>query len=128
MAVNSRRCQTIGAETCGLLNRSAIDDHDRRDSEKFLVTHMERHCTEVERAADARYQELKQRLLDANIIEASGSGDWMPESSAAHRGWHRVMDKASGEAFYRNEGTAETRWDLPPELSELVEENPSSKS
>ena len=123
-AVNSRRCQTIGAETCGLLNRSAIDDHDRRDSEKFLVTHMERHCTEVERAADARYQELKQGLLDANIIEASGSGDWMPESSSAHRGWHRVVDEASGEAFYRNEGTAETRWDLPPELSELLVEDP----
>jgi hypothetical protein len=39
--VASRRGQTIGSETCGLLNRSAISDSQQRDAEKFLVWYVE---------------------------------------------------------------------------------------
>ena len=103
--VESRRGQTIGKETCGLLNRSAISDCERRDAEKFLVAHVQQHCTAEVREADARYLQLAEELR-----AREGCGTEAEASS-----WLELVDESSGEKYYRNSATGETRWDAPPE-------------
>ena len=107
--VESRRGQTIGKETCGLLNRSAISDCERRDAEKFLVAHMQQHCSTKTREADARYLELVEelRIREGRDTEADTSS------------WVELVDESSGEKYYRNRVNGETRWDAPPELVTL---------